>query len=256
MRIFMLNGKTYGNLGQDIRSLTTISKTTLHGFSFSMFKLAAFFRPHRFQPWVTEQEEPTLAEPVSQLCTEAQLGEPVYSYWCGMIRESPRKHRKQWEFCYILQALYRAGVMRVGARGLGFGVGREPLAAVLAERGCHVVATDMDPKLAAQAGWTDTNQYAAESAQLNDRGICQPDLFVERVQFRVVDMTRVPNDLTGFDFVWSSCSLEHLGSLEAGIDFIWHSLECLRPGGIAVQDRRAVSCSIWIRASARMATRR
>ena len=43
----------------------------------------------------------------------------------------PRKHRKQWEFCYILQALCRAGVMRVSARGLGFGVGREPLVAVL-----------------------------------------------------------------------------------------------------------------------------
>ena len=97
-----------------------------------------------------------------------------------------------------------------------------------------MIATDMDPNLAAKAGWTDTNQYAAEFAQLNDRGICQPDLFAERVQFRVVDMTRVPRDLSGFDFVWSSCSLEHLGSLKAGMDFIWHSLECLRPGGIAV----------------------
>jgi 2-polyprenyl-3-methyl-5-hydroxy-6-metoxy-1,4-benzoquinol methylase len=199
-----------------------------------MFDLPPFLRRHRFESWITQHEEPTLAEPVSQLCTEAQMAEPVYRYWCGVIREFPRKHRKQWEFCYILQALYRAGVMQADARGLGFGVGREPLAAVLAERGCHVIATDMDPKLAAQAGWTDTKQYAAESAQLNDRGICPPDLFVERVQFRVVDMTRVTNDLTGFDFVWSSCSLEHLGTLKRGTDFIWRSLECLRPGGIAV----------------------
>jgi hypothetical protein len=137
-----------------------------------MFDLTAFFRPHRFQSWITEDEEPTLSDPVSQLCTEAQMAEPVYRYWCEVIWESPCKHRKQWKYCYILQALHGAGLMQNDARGLGFSVGREPLAAVLAERGCHVVATDMDPKLAAHAGWTDTNEYAVEFAQLNDRGFC------------------------------------------------------------------------------------
>jgi hypothetical protein len=49
-------------------------------------------------------------------------------------------------------------------------------------------------------------------------------------------MTAIDADLTqaGFDFVWSLCALEHLGSLQAGIRFIAASLACLRPGGVAV----------------------
>jgi hypothetical protein len=46
-------------------------------------------------------------------------------------------------------------------------------------------------------------------------------------------MKAIPTDLTGYDFCWSACALEHLGSLRAGFDFILASLNCLRPGGIA-----------------------
>ena len=37
-----------------------------------------------------------------------------------------------------------------------------------------------------------------------------------------------------YDFCWSSCSLEHLGSIDAGLRFIERSLDTLKPGGIAV----------------------
>lgn len=37
-----------------------------------------------------------------------------------------------------------------------------------------------------------------------------------------------------FDFCWSSCALEHLGSIEAGFSFIRNSLATLKPGGTAV----------------------
>jgi SAM-dependent methyltransferase len=47
-------------------------------------------------------------------------------------------------------------------------------------------------------------------------------------------MNQLPEDLTGFDFAWSACALEHLGTLEAGMRFVERSMECLRPGGIAV----------------------
>jgi hypothetical protein len=55
------------------------------------------------------------------------------------------------------------------------------------------------------------------------------------VNFRPVDMRdlRLPWDET-FDFLWSSCSLEHLGSLEAGMDFVKQSTDLLKPGGVAV----------------------
>ena len=47
-------------------------------------------------------------------------------------------------------------------------------------------------------------------------------------------MSAIPADLLEFDFVWSSCALEHLGSMESGIEFILNSTKCLRRGGVAV----------------------
>ena len=34
--------------------------------------------------------------------------------------------------------------------------------------------------------------------------------------------------------LWSSCSLEHLGSISHGIEFILNSLKCLKQHGVAV----------------------
>ena len=47
-------------------------------------------------------------------------------------------------------------------------------------------------------------------------------------------MNSIPADLTGFDFAWSSCALEHLGTLAAGMDFVVAQMACLQPGGVAV----------------------
>jgi hypothetical protein len=47
-------------------------------------------------------------------------------------------------------------------------------------------------------------------------------------------MNAIPNDLGKHDFIWSSCALEHLGSLRHGIYFILDANKCLRPGGIAI----------------------
>jgi hypothetical protein len=47
-------------------------------------------------------------------------------------------------------------------------------------------------------------------------------------------MRKIPADLTGFDFCWSCCALEHLGSLEAGWNFVMRTLDCLKPGGVSV----------------------
>ena len=177
---------------------------------------------------------PSLADPISQACTQAQFDTPVYRHWCEEIREAPRYHRKQWEFCYILQALSIAGTLYPGRRGLGYGVGTEPLTAVFAARGCQVLATDLDRGEAQRAGWVDTNQHASELSALNARGICDPVQFAKSVAFRFVDMNAIHGDLVDFDFTWSACCLEHLGSIDHGLAFIENSLRTLRPGGIAV----------------------
>ena len=178
--------------------------------------------------------EPTLTHPVSQACTQAQTAEPAYVYWCTRLREQPKYHRKQWEFCFILQALARQGVLAPGLHGLGFGVGEEPLPAVLAAHGVSVVATDLETAKAHEKGWVATDQHAHGQEMLNARGICSPEAFDRLVSFRHTDMNAIDPDLRDFDFCWSSCALEHLGSIAQGLRFIENSLACLKPGGIAV----------------------
>ena len=178
--------------------------------------------------------EPLFTYPVSQACTQSQLAEPAYAYWCSRIREAPKTHRKQWEFCYILQALSRSGAMSPGLRGLGFGVGEEPLTALFAAYGVEVMATDLAPERAHELGWTATDQHARDKEILNSRGICEAEAFERLVTFRNVDMNAIDAGLVDFDFCWSACALEHLGSIELGLSFIENSLKCLKPGGIAV----------------------
>ncbi len=88
----------------------------------------------------------------SSLCTQAQLESAVFRAWCPRLGEGFKLHRKLWEFCYIAQALRERGLVRPGARGLGFGVGREPLVAYFAGQGCAVVATDLAPRRAGPRG--------------------------------------------------------------------------------------------------------
>ncbi|HET9034514.1 MAG TPA: DUF4214 domain-containing protein [Dokdonella sp.] len=168
-------------------------------------------------------------------CTMEAIDSPVFRFWANQLKDLPgRPHRKLWEWCFIAQALYERNVLRKGSRGLGFAVGQEPLTALFASRGCTVVATDLDQHLANREGWVEGNQHAAGLEQLNMRGICPEETLRNNVSFRSVDMREIPTDLRGFDFLWSSCALEHLGSLENGVDFVESAMKCLVPGGIAV----------------------
>lgn len=192
--------------------------------------------------FVVPAAQPSLTHPVSQACTQSQLGEEAYAYWCKKIGEVPRNHRKQWEFCYILQVLAREGMMAPGLRGLGFGVGGEPLAALFASRGISVLATDLEPERAQKQGWVETAQHAASKEALNDRALCDPAAFDHLVDFRFMDMNAIDADPGSFDFCWSACALEHLGSIAKGLDFIVSSIDCLKPGGVAVHTTE-LNCS-------------
>jgi SAM-dependent methyltransferase len=180
---------------------------------------------------------------ISELCTEASMRSPRFMEWAERMRPawdgdgSGRPlllHRKLWEWLYIAAALEERGVLREGSRGLGFGVGQEPLTALFASTGCEIVATDLDVGSADQAGWVDTNQHAAQLDDLNDKGLCPPEVFARSVSFRTVDMNDIPSDLRDFDFTWSSCAFEHLGSIARGQAFVLEQMRCLRPGGVGV----------------------
>lgn len=204
------------------------------GVNISSERSAGAFNPAAAPFLALSDPQPTLATPASQLCTESQFREAVYTEWCGELRETVMLHRKQWEFVYILQALQVQGVLQSGMRGLGFGCGKEPLAAVMAKHGCEVVATDLDAAAVAGKGWAETDQHASQLEDLNARGICEPERFRSLVSFRAQNMNDISADLTGFDFVWSSCAFEHVGSIARGLQFVINAMRCLKPGGIAV----------------------
>ncbi len=163
----------------------------------------------------------------------ADIEHPRFRALAALIGESPRYHRKLWEWVFILHHLEIHGMLEPGRRGLGFGVGTERLPAALAMLGIDVVATD-----GAAAEWDAGNQRSTSIDQLLDPSIA-PDAVVRRhVQHRVCDMNDIDAEragLTGFDFHWSACAFEHLGSIQRGLDFVVDAVETtLRPGGVGV----------------------
>jgi len=170
----------------------------------------------------------------SSVCRQADFMTDDYKRWCAAFKQEPFFHRKQWEYVYILRSLNQRGVLGRGMKGLGFAVGTEPIPAVLASLGCEVVATDIDPTVGELKGWTTGNQLCRQVEDLNNVGICPADEFRKLCSYRPVDMNSIPEDLTNFDFNWSSCSFEHLGSIEKGLAFLKNQLSTLRSGGVAV----------------------
>ena len=170
----------------------------------------------------------------SCVCMQRQLESETFRAWILRMGEELRVHRKQWEWAYIAQALHERGLLQPGSRGLAFATGREPLPSLFASYGCEIVASDWSEEAALEAGWVTTNQHASDLEVLNERGLCPPDTFRQRVSFRVVDMNDISGDLRDFDFLRSACSLEHLGSIAHGEQFIYNAMNCLKPGGLAV----------------------
>ena len=167
----------------------------------------------------------------------------MFRRWAMEIGEDPdRLHRKIWEYCYIAHSLHSGGMLEPGRRGLGFAVGLEPLPSLFARFGATIVATDIDTPRARASGWVDAHQHAANLDSLNHRGLCPDEQFRNNCSFRVVDMNQLPDDLRGFDFLWSACAFEHLGNLDNGALFVHQAMRCLKPGGIAVHTTE-LNCS-------------
>ena len=172
---------------------------------------------------------------VSKLVNENDFKSDWFKNSCLKLHEPFQYHRKLWEFCYIYQGLLERGLLRPNKEGLGFGVGKEPLAAAFASHGCVITATDLDLENAKQLGWIETNQHCNKLADLNERKICNPEEFEKLVTFEYQNMNSISEKYTNkFDFTWSSCAFEHCGSLELGKQFIINQMKCLKPGGVAI----------------------
>lgn len=173
--------------------------------------------------------------PKARICTQKELESTTFQDWLIQLDEKRDfSHRKFWEHSFIAETLKELELLQPGLAGLGFGVGTEALASLFCSLGASICATDLITDVARKKGWVDTNQHAAGLESLNSRKICPDDLFHRNCEFQNVDMNDIPENLNDFDFIWSSCSLEHLGSLRRGEQFIYNAMNCLKPGGVAV----------------------
>lgn len=171
------------------------------------------------------------------VCQRAHFDSDWFRHWSRIANEPAPNgvmyHRKQWELAAIQQSLSERGCLQPGKRGIGFAVGRERLVSAFASLGVDIVATDVGGETAKI--WQETNQYAGSLQALHRPNIVDYPTFLRHASFKFVDM----NDLSeiesdAFDFCWSTCSFEHLGSLRKGADFVVNAMRVLKPGGVAV----------------------
>jgi hypothetical protein len=197
----------------------------VHGAPQPMNVATNSFRQELQQRWPVA---PSLARPVSQLCTASQFREPAYAQACTILGEKPRLHRKQWEFAYILRCVERAGGIGPERRGLGFIGARERLPAVFAAQGCRVIV-----EVSATSPFAALDEQERRDALFFPH-LLQRDAFDECVATWDRRTSFLPLVPKSFDFCWSCSVASHSGSLEAGFDFLERSLEWLKPGGVAV----------------------
>ncbi len=168
------------------------------------------------------------------ICSKKDFDSKWYKKWCEEFNEKPRYHRKQWEHCIIAEILSERGLLKSGKKGLGFAVGEEPLPSLFAKWGVKVLATDIDPKSKTAKLW-DNGQLLKNKNKLW-KNIGSKKQFNELVSTSSVDMNNIPKELLKhkFDFNWSSCSFEHLGSIQKGIEFIIKQMDSVKEGGWSI----------------------
>lgn len=166
-------------------------------------------------------------------CNFEDFLHPEFERLTDLIQHHVFYHRKLWEFVFILHHAFRSQAIGPGKRCLGFGVGSEPLPAAFAHAGSDVAATDAPIDIGQERGWTNANQLAQGLATL-PQGRMSRAGFEEKVSFQACDMNAIDPDLQNYDFCWSSCAFEHLGSIDKGLDFVVNSIDTLKPGGVAV----------------------
>lgn len=171
----------------------------------------------------------------SKVCTSSDWRSEWLPYWAAQMNLKPALHRKIWELAFIAQVLYERDMLHAGRQGLGFGCGKEPLASLFAARGCSVLATDLAADDSRSRSWTQGDQHAHSIDTVWMPSLCSAADAASNLKFMPVDMNDVPESLMRrFDFCWSACALEHLGSIANGLRFIRQSARTLTPGGVAV----------------------
>lgn len=181
-----------------------------------------------------EKTSPRYVGLSSRATRQEEFDKEWFAHWCHELNIPVIYHRKLWEYVFVLQSLHDYGLLNKDKRGVGFGCGQEPLPSYFASLGMNITVTDLHPELVEGLGWAETGQHSSALEAMYVPDLVPREDFEACVDLRYVDMNNIPDDLSGYDFCWSICALEHLGSIDKGLDFIENSLTCLKPGGVAL----------------------
>lgn len=116
-------------------------------------------------------------------------------------------NRKGWEIAMSLKALRELGAVHENALILGVGAAVEPTIFHLSNEVKFVVATDLYLDMGAWVKWAGKD-FLMNPAQYADGVSCNP----QRIIPQHVDMTHIPYPDNTFDGVFSSGSIEHVGT--------------------------------------------
>ena len=196
------------------------------------YQIARELQPQLLE--ISYPDEPRKHFVASKPCTQTDVESTWFAYWCRQLNATPMYHRKLWEYAFLLQVMYDRDLLNSGARGIGFGCGQEPIASYCASKGMKVLVSDLTPDQAAGKGWQETRQHATARDNAFYEDIVDRDSFDLNVTHQFIDMNHIPPLDPSYDFCWSICSMEHLGSIENGLAFVEKSLSVLKPGGVAI----------------------
>jgi SAM-dependent methyltransferase len=135
------------------------------------------------------------------------------------LREVPRFHRKQWEFAAIFLSLQQHGMLDKNKVGLSMGGGKELLLYAIAQHIEQLLVTDLYD--------TETTWDCAKTGDPDEFLKTNMPFPVDTGKFQALrmDMRDLKFPEKSFDFCYSSCAIEHIGSRE---DFLQHFNEVAR----------------------------
>ncbi|MDI9338249.1 MAG: methyltransferase domain-containing protein [Alphaproteobacteria bacterium] len=171
---------------------------------------------------------------ISKACTQNDIESEWFSYWCKELKFKPLYLRKLWEYAFILQVLHENNLIKPLNKAICFGCGTEPLPSYLASKGLKIFATDLDPDLDKAKMWKYGNQLLENKKLLFKPNLIDEKTFNDNVSISYIDMNNIPDIKNEYDICYSICALEHLGSIQNGLNFIVNSLKVLKKGGLAI----------------------
>lgn len=152
---------------------------------------------------------PSFSYPVSQVITPGQLGEADFAAWLPSLASMAAHSAEAWKRAFVLQALARYGMLESGAMALA--LGDATLVESVRARDCPVLLGLLAHGAEVFAGDPDAG-----------------------VTVRAIDLDNLPDDLYGFDFLWSIDTLARFATPAAAANFVGKAMRALRPGGFAV----------------------